>query len=309
MHHHLTRDNRAALAALLRAGHSQADAARHIGFNPCSVSRELKRNVKEDGSYNVRHAHSLARKRRMLSKKQYRSIENNSGLSNLIECLLHPLLSPEAVGHMLGISHETIYAWIDRSRPDLRMKLPYQGRKRRRYGSKRGKKQGWAQKVRSIENRPKIAEQRGRVGDFEGDTMRGKRGALLPHVDRKSLFTIAHLIPNEGADVTHEKAGELRRYEPHTITYDRGSAFALWRMIEKDTKAKVYFAHPYQSQERGSCENTIGRLRRVFPKRFDFSTITQRDVNAVIRFMNHTPRKRLRWRTPCEVFGKCCISD
>ena len=88
-----------------------------------------------------------------------------------------------------------------------------------------------------------------------------------------------------------------------SFTFDRGSAFSLWRMIERDTGATVYFAHPRAPWERGTNENTNGRLRRVFPKGFDFSTITQRDVDRVVLLMNHTKRKCLGWRTPYEVFN------
>ena len=52
----------------------------------------------------------------------------------------------------------------------------------------------------------------------------------------------------------------------------------------------------------GKNENTNGRLRRVFPKKFDFDTINQKQLDEVVYLMNHTPRKTLNWRTPAEVF-------
>lgn len=309
MYHQCTRDKRVALAALLRAGESQTEAARCLGVSTSTICRELTRNRRPDGRYDAGYAHKLARARRKGAKRSVRLIENNPVLARQIETLLHPLRSPEVVAHEVGIVHETIYAWMARSRPDLYGKLPYQGRKRRRYGTKRLEKQGWTRYVRSIDERPAVAERRGRIGDFEGDTMRGRNGHLLPHVDRRSLYMVADLVPNEGADVAHERTKNLVRFNPHTITYDRGSTFALWEMTERDTGAKIYFANARHPWERGTCENTIGRLRRVFPKGFDFSTITQKDVDETVWRMNHTKRKRLNWRTPCEVFGKCCTSS
>lgn len=156
--------------------------------------------------------------------------------------------------------------------------------------------------MRSIDERPETQEQ------WEGDTMKGEgKARLLTHVERNSLFLRANILPDGTADAVH--AAVKRHVFSGTITYDRGSEFALWRMIEQDTNTIVFFAHPYHPWERGANENTNGRLRRVFPKRFNFSTITQRDVNRVIRFMNHTPRKSLFWRTPCAVYGKCCTSS
>lgn len=308
MYHQFTRDRRVALAALLRAGYSQNRAANEIGMSQSAVSRELQRNPLPDGSYHAPHADCLARARRKSSKQRYRKIENDAELAERIAGRLHPLVSPEAVAHDESVSHTTIYAWIERSRPELYILLPQRGRKRRRYGSKRAVKQGWTREVRPIDERPVSVEHRSRIGHFEGDTMRGKHGAILPHVERKSRFTVARLVPNEEADTAYEHTKGLKEYAPRSITYDRGSSFALWRMIERALRTRVFFAHARHPWERGTCENTIGRLRRVYPKRFDFSTITQREVDATVRLMNHTKRKCLGWRTPCEVFGKCCTS-
>lgn len=310
MYTHSTRDRRVALGALLRAGCSQRKAARELGINQSSVSRELGRNGCENGSYHAVRADLLARKRRRASKVAERKIENDAELEARIIARLHPLVSPEVIAHDEPVSPETIYAWLSRSRPDLKARLPQRGRKRRRYGSKRGQKQGWTRDVRGILERSQGAENRSRIGHFEGDTMRGWHGALLTHTDRKSRFEIAQLIANEGADAAHAAVtANSHLAVARSITYDRGSCFALWRMIERDTAAQVYFADPHAPWQRGTNENANGRLRRVFPKRFNFGTIRQRDVDAVVRVMNHTKRKCLGWRTPCEVFRRCCTSS
>ncbi|MDP3794723.1 MAG: hypothetical protein Q8R13_02225 [bacterium] len=77
------------------------------------------------------------------------------------------------------------------------------------------------------------------------------------------------------------------------ITYDRGSKSALWQMIKRDADLRVCFARPLHSWKRGKHEHTNGKLRRVFPKCFDFSTIAQWDVNRMVTLMNHTPRQSL----------------
>lgn len=308
MYHHRTRDERVALAALLGAGYSQRGAARELGISQSSVSREIGRNPASDGSYHAARAQRRARERRRQAKVAYRKIENDPVLETRIRARLHPLVSPEVIARDESVSHETIYAWLSRSRPDLEHLLPQRGKKRRRYGSKRTAKQGWTRQVRPIELRPAGAERRSRTGHFEGDTIRGRRGALLTLTDRKSRFEIAVKIAQR-CDAVH--AALVRRkagLHARSFTFDRGSEFALWKMIEQDTNTTVYFAHPHAPWERGTNENANGRLRRVFPKQFDFGTITQRDVNAVVRVMNHTKRKCLDWRTPCEVFGRCCTS-
>jgi transposase, IS30 family len=310
MHHHMTQDERTALATLLRAGYSQRTAAKELGVNQSSVSRELARNTEKGYSYHATRASMRAHERRAASKVAYRNIENDALTARRIEARLHPLVSPEVIAHDERVCHETIYAWIYRSRPDLKAQLPQRGKKRRIYGSKRGRKQGWTQDVRSIRDRPASANHRSRVGHFEGDTIRGPKSALLTLTDRKSRFEDAAKIPYEGCDPVHGAIVQRRKkLDARSFTFDRGSCFALWRMIERDTNATVYFADPHAPWQRGTNENTNGRLRRVFPKGFDFDTITQRDVDRVVRLMNHTKRKCLDWRTPCEVFRGRCTSE
>jgi IS30 family transposase len=48
-------------------------------------------------------------------------------------------------------------------------------------------------------------------------------------------------------------------------------------------------------------------LRRFFPKRSRFATITQRDVDRAVRLLNHRPRKSLGYLTPHEVFRHRCV--
>lgn len=304
MYSHINRDQRIALGALLRAGYSQAECARELGVSPGTVSRELRRNPKKDGRYHAGVAEVLARKRREESKRKYRKIENDPKLRKEIESLLHPLRSPEVIAHELRIAHETIYAWIDRTRPDLKKLLPYRGKKRHRYGEKREKNQGWTKNVRPIDLRPECPV------SWEGDTVTGStRPRVLTHVERTSLFLVADLMKDGTADAVHKTMNHHQKIEG-VVTYDRGSEFALWEMIERDTDVSIYFAHAHHPWERGKNENTNGRLRRVFPKGFNFGTITQTELDRVVHFMNNTPRKSLSWQTPAEVFKKvCCASS
>nr|WP_317331807.1 hypothetical protein [uncultured Romboutsia sp.] len=51
-------------------------------------------------------------------------------------------------------------------------------------------------------------------------------------------------------------------------------------------------------------ENTNGLLREFYPKKFDFSTITQNELDVVVNIINNRPRKCLGYKTPTEVFAK-----
>lgn len=302
MHHHINREQRYALGALKSAGFSLRRIAKELGVHVSTISREVRRNRSRCG-YNARHASWKALRNRADAKRAARRIENDPVLAQRIESLLHPLCSPETVAHAVGIAHETIYAWIARSRHDLYPRLPQRGRKRRRYGSKRALKIGWTQHVRPIDERIETRE------SWEGDTMKGKGLArLLTHVERTSLYTVVDVLPRGTADAVH--ATTAQHGFRGSITYDRGSEFSLWAMIERDLQIPVYFARPHHPWQRGKNENTNGRIRRIFPKRFNFSTLTQGQLDAVVHTMNHTPRKSLSWRTPAEVFREVrCVSD
>lgn len=300
MHRHFNREDRIALGVLKRAGLSQAEIGRQLGYHRSTIGRELKRNQKPRGGYHALNADIQAVSRRQQAKQRYRIIDTALGL--VIAKQLHPLVSPEVVAYRIGIHHQTIYTWLYRERQDLLPLLPQHGRKRRRYGSKRAKKQGWTRLVKSIHERPQT------ILSWEGDTVKGStKSQLLTHVERTSLYTKADLIPNGTADVVHATL----RAKPLAgiITYDRGSEFALWQMIERDVGTPVFFADAHAPWQRGKNENTNGRLRRLFPKRFDFGTMNQKQLDVVIYLMNHTERKSLGFRTPCSVYGRACCNS
>lgn len=300
MHKHLNRNDRIALGALRRAGFNQSEIAKELGVNRSTISRELSRNKRPGGGYHALVADTKAEERRRRSKTKYRKID--AALGDQIAKRLNPLISPEVVAHELGIHHQTIYNWIYRDHKELLGQLPQRGRKRRRYGSKRAKKQGWTRLVHSIHDKPDAHLV------WEGDTIKGRtRARVLTHIEKTSLLLRADLLPDGTADSVHATLKE--KPISYQIIYDRGSEFALWRMIEKDTGANIFFADAHHPWQRGKNENTNGRLRRIFPKRFDFSTITQAQLDTVVHLMNHTPRKSLGWRTPAEVYETLCCDS
>ena len=64
----------------------------------------------------------------------------------------------------------------------------------------------------------------------------------------------------------------------HTITFDNGKEFADHKIIAQILDAKCYFAQPYRSWERGLNEHTNGLLRQFVPKKTNFNTLRQEDI-------------------------------
>lgn len=307
----LTQEQRYQIYAFLKAGFLQSDIACEIGVHKSTIGRELRRNRGQRG-YRPKQAHSMAVQRRREANKV---IKMTPEIIALIErCLLEDF-SPEQVSgflarkHNIHISHERIYQHVleDKARGGrLYRHLRHANKiRRKRYGSydRRGRIKARV----SIDERPAIVDAKKRIGDWEIDTIIGKKhkGALLSLVERKSKFTLIRKVSNKQADLVAEAAIDLLnpyRGKVLTITADNGREFAHHEHIKEQLNSDVYFAHPYRAWERGLCENTNGLIRQYFPKRLNFETIKQEHVQKAMDRLNSRPRKTLGFKTPNEVF-------
>ena len=155
---------------------------------------------------------------------------------------------------------------------------------------------------------PAIVDRKSRLGDWEGDTIVGAhhKGALLTHVERKSLFTTISKLSRSTATAAHRAT--VHRLNPlrthvHTITYDNGKEFAGHQETAHRLRAQVYFATPYHAGERGVNENTNGLIRDFFPKGTDLA-IHPATVVKVERLLNRRPRKSLDFKRPTRSFTR-----
>jgi IS30 family transposase len=64
-----------------------------------------------------------------------------------------------------------------------------------------------------------------------------------------------------------------------------------------------YFAKPYHSWQKGANENLNGLVRQYFPKKTDFTLITEAQVEKGTNIFNNRPRKRHQYKSPNEVFA------
>jgi len=116
----------------------------------------------------------------------------------------------------------------------------------------------------SIDERPAIVEAKERIGDWEADTIIGKRHqqALVSLTERKSRFSLIYKVERKTSDQVTEAISHLllpiKQYV-HTVTSDNGKEFAGHHVIANNLGAEFYFAHPYSSFERGLNENTNGQ--------------------------------------------------
>jgi transposase, IS30 family len=311
---HLTRMERYQIFSLIEAGHKPPFIAAQLSRHPSTIYRELKRNLVFDPKitgYSPSRADSLARSR-VLIRSRTKRISEATWL--LVIARLRLRYSPEQISGDLahrglaGISHERIYQhiWADkRSSGTLWTCLRGRLRRGRRYRVNR--QRGQIVGRIGIEQRPPIANERRRCGDYEIDTVfgKGRKSPLVTMVDRCSRFLVVKQVASKHAiGVARALVTGLRNTgrPVHTITSDNGKEFALHRQVSAALNAQFYFARPYASWERGTNENTNGLLRQYFPKDCDFSTITQEAIDLAVNELNHRPRKTLGFKSPHEVF-------
>jgi len=312
-HKHIGPEDWSVIARMLRSGFTGSEIARTIGKDPSAVNRHIKQNGGRDG-YDVREVRRRKHHQRIVAMDSIRVLKGV--LLRRVTSLLKKHYSPEQIAGTLRskeitIVASTIYRYIEERAPHLKKHLRSQkGKYRRKRGTKIREKARELAKKRRIDERPKVIERRGRLGDFEGDTMLGrdKRVRIVTLVDRRTGYLIAYLLPKHNAELLTKLAVQrlkrLPKAKRRTLTLDNGTEFSDWERLEKQTGMTIYFAYPYHSWERGTNENTNGLLRQYFPKSMDFNLITPQELADVVKRLNNRPRKRLKFKSPKQLFMK-----
>ncbi len=316
----LTSEDRAAIAAGLKAKLTISQIAASIERDKSVVSREVARNLGADGSYVGAVAHRAAHERRR-RPKQFKLIENR-GLCHRIEQWMDQGWSPRLIalvlaqdhprGSMDRVSHETIYqALYVQTRGQLRADLHRQlslkrARRQHRGGPRRGGSTPYAEAFR-ISQRPAEVADRAVPGHWEGDLIigAGTGSAVGTLVERTTRFTILlHLPGRHDADsVAEAMIREMSRLPEHlrrSITWDRGSELAEYRRIQLELGTPVYFCDPRSPWQRGSNENTNRLLRFWLAKGTDLSVHTAEDLRTIADTLNRRPRPTLDLQTPAQ---------
>lgn len=303
----------------------------HIGKrlnrNKGSISREVNRNGMSANTYRAHKAHWIARRNK---KKQGRKgkINHNPELKKYVLQKLKKRWSPKQIAKEMKneypdnedmrISHEAIYNYIYvLPRGSLKKELLSYLRQQKKYRRRKNKNQPRIQEKRgqipemiSIDERPKEVEDRIIPGHWEGDLILGryKTSALGTIVERTTRNVIlVPLVNKDAVSVRKAFAREMKKLPEQmksSLTYDQGKEMSEHQLFTKDTKIKVYFAHPGSPWERGTNENTNGLIRQFFPKGTDFTKVSRRKIKWAQNLLNGRPRETLNWRKPYEVFNE-----
>ncbi|MBT8245620.1 IS30 family transposase, partial [Winogradskyella sp.] len=289
--------------------------ANSIGVHKSTISRELKRNAdKRSGDYRAKLAERKCRERHANKPKKVYLSED---MKEVIESLIKEDYSPEqVVGYCRKngldcVSTERIYLhiWKDKKNKGILYKhLRRKGRKYKKRGSITNGRGQIPDRV-SIDKRPPEVDNKIEFGDLEADTIVGKdhKGAIVTLNDRASgMLKMKKTKTREAKEIRMAINQMLEEWVPYinTITADNGKEFAEHQKIAESCQIDFYFANPYSPWERGANENLNGLIRQYFPKKTDFSNITDQEVERIERKLNNRPRKRLKFETPLEVMDK-----
>ncbi len=158
----------------------------------------------------------------------------------------------------------------------------------------------------SIDLRPEIVSQRTRVGDWETDNVIGKQTdkiALSVTVERLTRLTILSLTRKTARSKTESLIRRLSTFPDtvrETLTANNGAENTNHQEITNSLGLSVFFCHAYHSWEKGTVENTNGRIRRFIPKGLSIDGLTEVQIKELEYRLNSTPRKCLGYLTPYE---------
>jgi IS30 family transposase len=310
----LTSDERDLIAVYHANGFNISDIAKMLNRNKSTISRELSRNSsKSIKDYLSSQAHKRAKKRKQQAamKEELKCHK----IRNFVKNKLKEGYSPEVIAGELAlnpsnlkISHESIYLYIYKKRPDLVQYLARSHKKRFKRIPKANKKNNRIPNRIFIDQRPDEINNRSQFGHWESDTVvsRQSKVTLAVSIERISKLVKIKKIKQNKADMFSRaiirRMKRLPSASRRSITYDNGSENALHEFINDQLNTDSYFCNPYHSWEKGSVENVIGLIRRFLPKKTDFAKITHKRIKEIEFLLNNRPRKCLGFKTPNQVF-------
>jgi transposase, IS30 family len=317
----LTTKEREEISLMLHDGCSLNTIAKTLERTPSTLSRELQRNHFSKSNYCGAQAQERAN-RIQHSRSHIPKLVKFPQLRQFVFDALKKRWSPKEIAIYLkkhypndptmNISNESIYTYVyvltkGKLRKTLTSYLLRHHKKRFSKSHNRHKYKP-IQDMTSIEERPKEVQDRTVPGHWEGDLIMGayNRSAIGTLVERTTRFTI--LVPLKVKDAVSVRKAFAREFKKlpsnlkRSMTYDQGQEMAQHRLFTKQTKVKVFFAHPHSPWERASNENTNCLIRSFFPKGTDFNQVSRKKIKEVQMMFNERPRQVIGWRFPIDAF-------
>lgn len=303
----LKRTERLEIAILLKKGYSFREIGRALGRSPNTISYEVESNS-INGEYDPIKADNKARFRKRMAKFQWRKIIENKELKQYIITGLMKHWNPDEIsGRMRAekqpfyASKTAIYEWLRSNRGQYYCQYLYSRRYRKKNRKENKTARAMIPERIGINKRPSGATNRTRYGHWEKDAVvspKGGKGSLAVGQERKSRLLAAKrtetMSPIEHAKITKDMLFGLM---VKSVSFDNG----LENRNHKELGYPSFFCDSYSSWQKGGVENGNKMIRRYFPKKTDFSEVSQDYIDCVVSIINNKPRKILGYKTALEV--------
>lgn len=322
---HLTYKSRVTIEVLFNQKKSISQIAEALNVNYSTIYRELKRglfyardyNYKKYKTYSCDLAHQRY-KNNLLAKGVAIKLGSDYEYANyLVKQIKENKLSPEAILGKIkklglkfktSICTKTFYNYIDKdvfynlSNNDLVVKA----NKKRKYIKVTDRVNKRLHGL-SIEQRPQNILARSDIGNWEIDTVIGKKNdpkCFLVFTERKTRYEMIFLLDKHTSKCVNNVINNLKiKYQDNfykifkTITCDNGTEFSSLYQVHKN----VYYCHPYSSWERGSNENINRMIRRYFPKG-QLIRASPEEIKKLEDYINNYPRPMFNFKSSSELF-------
>src|SRR3989344_4356395 len=304
---HLDFRARDRLESLLDEGCEQKEIAKILGVHKSTISREIRKRKKEDGTYSATVAEHKAGIKRSDSKYQGMKIEQLQPLRKYIISELKQYQSPECIaGNMREkrilprVSSDAIYRWLRSSFGQRYCKYLCTKRYRKKLYSKTperhiipnmmsvhamGANPGWVTEGDTFLSPKKVSKTSAVLVVWrETKLLKGDLVKSLRPIHTTKVMKKIH-SENKSDVMILDQGGENREHEKFGVT--------------------SVFCDPACPRQKPLIENSIGQLRRWFwPKGTNLSKISREEFQEKLEIMNNKFKKSLQYRSANEVSRK-----
>lgn len=301
---HLKRTDRDEIDILLAREYTGVEIASVVGVHKSTISREIAKRKRMDGSYDAATAHQKARVNRLHSKYQGMKVEGDLLLKKRIIEMLQECRSPDEIagrmrqeGIVSPISKDAIYHWLYSAWGNQYAKYLCTRRQRRKQQRKETKREMIPERI-PLSMRPF----EGIHG--EGDLFVSPRRAHTPVsiamvCEQESKFLWGTKIHNRKPKTMACAMQKMdRELSLDTLTLDNG----IENKNHKEFGIPSFFCDPQSPWQKPLVEQSIGLIRRWFiPKGTDLKTVSEERLQKCLAVLNGKYRKSLGYRSSYEV--------
>lgn len=295
------------IEALWKRGYEQKEIAGIVGVHKSTVSREIKRRQKEDGTYSATVAEHKAQVKRSNSKYQGMKIEKYPELRKFIVRELKKYQSPDCIAGRMReekifprVSSDAIYRWL---------RSIFGQRYCKYLCTKRYRK-----KTRGVKVERHIIKNMASIHDMPVDPGFVTEGDTFLSPKKVSTHAGVLVVWSETTLLKGDLVKSLRPIHTTRVIKRVNTECVINALVldqggenreHEQFGVPTYFCDPASPRQKPHIENAIGQLRKWWwPKGTNLAKVSREEFQEKIEIMNNKYKKSLRYRSANEVSRK-----